>query len=153
MLLCWPFVSPLTCDLIHSVTWLCKKWEYSTQHGLEKWKIARHSYTTWLHPAVWLQQSIERDRWRECVSMSTNGGLWVKQGRTDNHRALSNTLFTPLLCSSEEHVGRISKRTPDSPEGEIKEQREHPTGPQFVFPDFLFYLVLGRSVWVVSVRR
>lgn len=46
-------------------------------------------------------------------------------GRTKQNKRSQRTLkYTPLI-PSEEHVGRISKRTLDSPEGDIKEQQEH----------------------------
>lgn len=151
MLLCLPFSFHLfTCDPVHSVTWLCGKWEYSAQHGSEKWKTARPSHTTRLQPAVWLPR--EKDK-RECVSTCTRGSDKAEQTIGEG----SQTHSTPLLCSSEEHVGRISKRTLDFfLKGEIKKNNKNTLCPRWTavcLPDFLLYFTKCRSMWVVSVWR
>lgn len=152
---CLPFVSPFTCDLIHSATWLRRKWEYSSQHGLEKWKIARHSGTTGCSTLFdYSNQSTEIDREREteerdCVCPRVLTGDCGSDKAEQTITESSRTHSTPLLCSSEEHVGRISKRTADRSEGEIKKNNKNiPAGPPFVCPTFCSALPrVGQRGW------
>lgn len=136
-----------------------QKMEYSTWHGLEKWKIAWPS-TTWLQPAVWLQQSIERDRERErgekvCEAVCAHRGLWVRQSRTDNHRGLSNTLHSTLVLIWRTCGTNIKENTGFSWRGNKRTTRTQyiPTGLQFVSLNFCFCIAWGQSVWAVSVWR
>lgn len=111
MLLCLPF----TCDPVHSVTWF---FFYPAWVG-EVENSTALSYN--LATARCLITERERQE-RVCVSTCTRGSDKAEQTIGEG----SQTHSTPLLRPSEEHVGRISKRTLDSSEGgDKKEQQEH----------------------------
>lgn len=107
MLLCLPF----TCDPVHSVT--CFFFYPAWVGEVENSTALSYNLAT----ARCLITERERQE-RVCVSTCTRGSDKAEQTIGEG----SQTHSTPLLCPSEEHVGRISKRTLDSSEGGDKKR-------------------------------
>lgn len=144
------FVFHLTCDLICSLAWIRRKWEFHTVRfgGVENSTALLSNLTTAQCLIKAINWAIVRERKRRegdrvcpCVR------LRVRQSRTDKHSRPHSASF---LNSSGERVGRISKRTLNCPEGEIKEQQEHtnPCWTTVSFPDLCCGLSrVGKRGW------